>query len=131
MDKSNFKKSGVHQMKTSMHKTIKSFTGPFDYTYCENSNKLTTFYQLWDLWFYFSYNFLMLNQNTPSVKKEWPRPKKLLIAEIEMGGQSFWYTFVEVLIMMTSCYFRHSRLPDVDGIKVFGEDDQAAYICFL
>ena len=24
------------------------------------------------------------------------------------------------------CYFRSSRSPDVDGIKIFGKDDQAA-----
>ena len=24
------------------------------------------------------------------------------------------------------CYFRWSRLPDVDGIKIFDKDDQAA-----
>ena len=71
----------------------------------------------------------MLNQNTPSVKKEWLRPKKLLIAEIEMGNQSF-LLLIYILgsfdhddLLVKHCYFRHSRLPDVDGIKGFGEDD--------
>ena len=29
------------------------------------------------------------------------------------------------------CYFRCSRPPDVDGIKIFDKDDQAAKHCFL
>ena len=29
------------------------------------------------------------------------------------------------------CYFRCSRPPDVDGIKIFDEDDQAAKLCFI
>ena len=28
------------------------------------------------------------------------------------------------------CYFRCSRPPDVDGIKIFDKDDQAAKHCF-
>ena len=29
------------------------------------------------------------------------------------------------------CYFRCSRPPDVDGIKIFDKDDQATKHCFL
>ena len=28
------------------------------------------------------------------------------------------------------CYFRCSRPPDVDGIKIFDKDDQAFYLAF-
>ena len=29
------------------------------------------------------------------------------------------------------CYFRYSRSPDVDGIKIFDKDDQAAKYCLI
>ena len=30
-----------------------------------------------------------------------------------------------VELTVKHCYFSHSRPPDVDGIKMFGKDDQA------
>ena len=48
-----------------------------------------------------------------------------------MGGQGLLLLIgIKVLVMMTSlqryCYFRCSRPPDVDAIKDFDKDDQAA-----
>ena len=54
----------------------------------------------------------------------WPGRKTLLVL---IG--------LKVLVMINSlhniCYFRCSRPPDVDGIKIFDEDDQAAKHCLI
>ena len=56
-----------------------------------------------------------LNRNTPTIKRS-DQSLLLLIG-------------IKVTVMMTSlkkhCYFRCSRPPDVDGIKIFDQDDQA------
>ena len=78
-----------------------------------------------------------LIENTLSVKKGAQELKQALLKKIwnQMGSQWFLVLIgLKVLVMMNSlqkhCYFRCLRPPDIDGIKFFDKDDQAAKRCF-
>ena len=67
------------------------------------------------------------------VKKEWPRTKNTLL--IKMWNQNGWPRppafgrFDHHDLTAKHCYFRCSKSPDVDGIKLFNKDCQATKHC--
>ena len=74
-----------------------------------------------------------LIKNTPGVKKEWPRIKTgLAEKDVKSNGRPMppgfdrFESFGHNELTAKHCYFRCSRPPDVDGIKIFDKDNQAA-----
>ena len=72
-------------------------------------------------------------KNIPGVKKEWPRTKiGLAEKDVKLNGQLMppgfdrFESFGHDELTEKCCYFRCLRPPDVDGIKSFDKDDQAA-----
>ena len=70
------------------------------------------------------------NQNIPGIKKERPRAKTgLAEIDVKSNGQPMppgfdrFQSFGHVELTAKHCYFRHSRPPDVDGIKIFDKYD--------
>ena len=75
------------------------------------------------------------NQKHPRCKKGWSRTKTGL-AEKDVKspmppGFDRFESFGHDELTAKRCYFRCSRPPDVDGIKIFDKDDQATKYCFL
>ena len=74
------------------------------------------------------------NQKHPRCKKRWPRTKTdFAEKDVKSNGQPIPSGFDrfesfghDELDHCKTCYFRCSRPPDVDGIKIFDKDDQAA-----
>ena len=82
-------------------------------------------------------NTWYLTKNTQGVKQGWPRTKTGFVEkDVKSNGRpmppSFdrFESFGHDELTAKYCYFRCSRSPDVDGIKmfdkVFDKDDQAA-----
>ena len=74
-----------------------------------------------------------LIKNIPGIKKERPRTKTgLAEKDVKSNGQPMAPGFDRLgsfghdELTAKHCYFRCSRPPDVDGIKIFDKDDQAA-----
>ena len=73
-----------------------------------------------------------LNKKTSSIKKEWPSIKKALLQNIKSNGwprpPAFgrYKSFGHDELTAKHCYFRCPMPSDVDGIKIFDKDDQAA-----
>ena len=76
------------------------------------------------------------NQKHPRYKKGWPRTETgLAEKDVKSNGwpmppgfdrlKSFAYD----TLTAKHCYFRCLRPPDVNGIKIFDKDDQAAKHC--
>ena len=72
------------------------------------------------------------NQNTPGIKKERSRTKTgLAEKDVKSNGRPIpsgfdrFESFGHDKLTAKHCYFRCSRPPDVDGIKIFDKDDQA------
>ena len=72
-----------------------------------------------------------LIKNTPGVKKGWPRTKTgLAEKDAKSNGRPMppgfdrLESFGHDELTAKHCYFRCSRPPDVDGIKIFHKDDQ-------
>ena len=75
---------------------------------------------------------LYVTKNTPGVKRGWPRTKTGLIekdikSNRRPGPPCFdrFESFGHDELTAKHFYFRCSRPPDVDRIKLFDEDDQA------
>ena len=75
---------------------------------------------------------LNLIKNTPGVKKGRPRTKTgLAEKDVKSNGRPMPLGFDRLesfghdKLTVKHCYFRCSRPPDVDGIKIFDKDDQA------
>ena len=75
---------------------------------------------------------IYLTKNTPGVKKERPRTKTgLAEKDVKLNGEPMppgfdsFENFGHDELTAKHCYFRSSRSPDVDGIKIFDKDDQA------
>ena len=90
----------------------------------------------------YSYNFLKKEVKSKpkhlKCKREWSSTKKALLERIwNQNGRPRLPAFddsLNVLIMMTSLYnivILGARAPDVDGIKIFDKDEQAAKHCSL
>ena len=74
-----------------------------------------------------------LIRNTPGVKKGWPRTETgLAEKDVKSNGRPMppgfdrFESFCHDELTAKHCYFRCSRPPDLDGIKIFDKDDQAA-----
>ena len=72
------------------------------------------------------------NQKHPKCKMEWPRTKTDLAEKDAKSngrprppGFNRFENFGHYDLTAKHCYFRYSRPPDVDGIKIFDKDDQA------
>ena len=78
------------------------------------------------------------NQNTPGVKKQWPRTKTgLAEKEVKSNGRprppgfDRFKSFGHDNLTAKHCYFRCSVPPNVDGIKIFDKNDQATKTLFF
>ena len=86
------------------------------------------------LYYIYLYNCFLI-KNPPGVKNEWPTTKTgLAEKDVKSNGQSRppgfdGFIFGHDKLTAKHWYFRCSRLPDVDGVKIFGKDDQAAKHC--
>ena len=81
----------------------------------------------------FSNVFLISNQKHPRCEKGQPRTKTgLAEKDVKSNGRpmspgfNMLESFGHDELTAKHCYFRSSRLSDVDGIKMFDKDDQAA-----
>ena len=77
-------------------------------------------------------------KNTPGVKEGWPRAKAALAEkDVKSNGRPMppgfdrFESFGHDELTAKHYFFRCSRLPNVNGIKIFDEDDQAAKHCYL
>ena len=72
-------------------------------------------------------------QKPPGIKEEWPRTKTgLAEKDVKSSGQPMppgFESFGHDELTAKHCYFRCSRLSDVDGIKIFDKNDKAAKHC--
>ena len=85
---------------------------------------------------YIAYKNLI--KNTQGVKKGWPRTKAGLAEKDEKSngrpmppGYDWLESFGHDELTAKHCYFRCSRPPDVDGIKIFDKDDQALFFILM
>ena len=70
-----------------------------------------------------------INHNTLGVKQEQSSTKRPYWKRCELNGQPIPFVFDRYESFGNddlTTYFRCSRLSDVDGIKIFDKDDQAA-----